>query len=118
MRVLGRHFLTIFSACGAAALAYFAYEAAGWIGVCVLGLLIAFIAVRLEIEQRGPVGHPRDTGLYTRSLAGQNQMTRAERAAERSEIASMLRAYNVAKVMGAVLIAIGLTGFLFLQLPG
>jgi hypothetical protein len=114
MRVLGKHCLTIFSACGAAALAYFAYVAAGWIGIGVFGLLIAFIAVRLEIEQHGPVGHPRDTGLYTRSLIGRDQMTRAEPAAERAEIASMLRAYSVAKVMGAVLIMIGFIGFLIL----
>jgi hypothetical protein len=65
MRVVRKHLLTIFGACGAAALAFFAYEVAGWIGVGVLGLIIAFIAVRLEIEQGGPVGHPRDTGLHT-----------------------------------------------------
>jgi hypothetical protein len=117
MPVLGKHFLTIFGACGAAALAYFAHEVAGWIGVGVLGLLVAFIAVRLEIEQRGPVGHPRDTGLYTRSQMGHDQMTRAEHAAEQAEITSMLRAYNVAKVIGAVLIIIGFVGFFFLQLP-
>ena len=117
MRVVRKHLLTIFGACGAAALAFFAYEVAGWIGVGVLGLIIAFIAVRLEIEQGGPVGHPRDTGLYTRSLMGHDQMTRAERAAERSEIAIMLRAYNVAKVIGAVLTIIGFAGFFFLQLP-
>ena len=68
MGVLRKHFLTVFGVCGATALAYLAYEVAGWIGVGVLGLIIAFLAVRLEIEQSGPVGHPRDTGLYTRSL--------------------------------------------------
>jgi hypothetical protein len=85
MHILRKHFLTIFGACGATALAYFAYEIAGWIGVGVLGLIVAFIAVRLEIEQHGPLGHPRDTGLYTRSLMGHDQMARAELEAERTE---------------------------------
>lgn len=78
-------------------------------------LLIALIAVRLEIEQGGPVGHPRNTGLYTRSLVGHGQMARAVRAAERAEIASMLRGYTVAKVIGAVLIIIGFASFFFFQ---
>jgi hypothetical protein len=44
-------------------------------------------------------------------------MTRAERDAEWAEITSMLRAYSVAKVIGAVLIVVGVVGFVFLQLP-
>ena len=44
-------------------------------------------------------------------------MTRAERAAERAEIASMLPAYNVAKVIGAVFTIIGFGVFFFLLLP-
>ena len=59
------------------------------------------------------MGHPRDTGLYTRSQMGLDQMTRAERAAERAEIASMLPAYNVAKVIGAVFTIIGFGVFFF-----
>jgi len=42
-------------------------------------------------------------------------MARAVRAAERAEIASMLRGYTVAKVIGAVLIIIGFASFFFFQ---
>ena len=76
-----------------------------------------FIARRPDSRQSGPVGHPRDTGLYTRSQMGHDQMTRAERAAERAEIASMLPAFNVAKVIGAVFTIIGFGVFFFLLLP-
>ena len=65
--------------CGALAAAgigsYLAFRTVGWIGVGVLGLLTAFIAVRLEIEQDGPVGSQQSTELFTSSLRVRERMT-------------------------------------------
>lgn len=44
-------------------------------------------------------------------------MDRAERSAQLAEIAARTRAGNVAKALGLVLAAIGLAGFLLVQLP-
>src|SRR5829696_7557153 len=93
---------------------YLAFRTVGWIGVGVLGLLTAFIAVRVEIEQDGPVGSQQNTELFTSSLRGRERMTRSERG--RAETGSRLRAGNLGKIIGAVLILVGFGGFFLFQL--
>jgi hypothetical protein len=94
-----------------------AYLAVGWIGVGIVGLLIASIAVRLEVEQEGPVGGELDTTLYATILRQVDHMDRAERSARLAAVAARVRAGNVAKAIGAALTIIGLAGFFLVQLP-
>ena len=64
MRVVRKHLLTIFGACGAAALAFFAYEVAGWIGVGVFGLMSLSSLCALRLSSVGLWG-TRETPVST-----------------------------------------------------
>ena len=82
--------------------AYFAYQVIEWLGVGILGLMIACLAMRVELESEGPVGHPRATGIHAASLQRRDSMSVSERAEIRADIA-----VNV----GAALIVLGAAGF-------
>ena len=119
MRFHRADILTIWSASIATAVAScLAYYFVGWVGVGVLGLYIALIAVRLEIEKDGPVGGPTITpDLYAASHRARERMLPSERAGERVEIAANVRFCQLLKIIGAALIVVGLSGFYFFQLP-
>ena len=97
--------------------AYFAYEAVGWIGIGVLGLVIAFISVRVELEHDAPIGGTRDAAVYGAMLREREQMDGAGRAAKETEKTSNLRTTFVAKVVGAAFVLVGFGGFFLFQLP-
>ena len=42
-----------------------AYQISGFLGIGVLGLIIGVIALTVEIERGGPIGHDQATGLYS-----------------------------------------------------
>lgn len=110
--MIRRNILLIGAACLAAAFpAYFAYQVVEWLGVGILGLVIACLAARIELESEGPVGHPRSTGLYAASLQGRDSMSASERAERRAENAVRVRGARIAMVTGAVLIILGGAGF-------
>ena len=119
MRFHRTDLLMIVSASIATAFAsYFLALVVGWIGVGVLGLAIAFIGVRLDIEKDGPVGGPTITpDLYAASHRARERMLPSERAGERVEIAANVRFCQLLKIIGAALMVVGLSGFYFLQLP-
>lgn len=96
---------------------YFVHDALGWIGVGLLGLLMLFVAIRVELERAGPVGSAQTTGLFASTFAAREQMSRAEREAERIEVSATLWSTRFAKLIGAALAVLGLGGFLLFQLP-
>ena len=97
----------------AAPLAYVAYQIVEWPGVAVLGLLVAGIAARVELESEGPVGHPRATGIYAASQQGRDSMSISERAASRADAVVNVRGARIAQVVGAALMVSGAIGFFF-----
>ncbi len=111
--MMRRNHLLIGAACLAAAAfpAYFAYQVAEWPGVVILGLVIACLALRVELESEGPVGHPQSTGIHAASLQGRDSMPASERAAMRADIAVNVRGARIALVIGAALVVLGSTGF-------
>lgn len=75
-------------------LSYLAWRAIGWFGVGLLGLLVLFIAVRVELEGNRPVGPQMTPDLYAgqyRSEAGHAPAERAGRTSERLILASSAR---------------------------
>ena len=107
-----RNNLWIGAACLAAAFpAYFAYQVVEWLGVGILGLLIACLAARVELESEGPVGHPRATGIYAASQQRRDSMLASERAAMRADVAINVRGARIAQGIGAALIILGGIGF-------
>ncbi|WP_157961386.1 hypothetical protein [Microvirga flavescens] len=89
----------------------------GYLGLGVLGLLIGFVAQRIEIEKEGAVGHPMVTSLYAQQAEARQRMTRAERAEHRAEMKSLVKPLFVAKVVSAGLIILGFGFFFLFQLP-
>ncbi|UZF93511.1 hypothetical protein [Bosea sp. NBC_00550] len=74
--------------------AYLAWRAVGWFGVGLLGLLVLFIAVRIDLEGNRPIGPPMTADLHAsqyRSEAAHGHAERAGRTAERGGIASAAR---------------------------
>jgi hypothetical protein len=94
----------------------FAFKAWGFIGLGLLGLVIGIIALQVDIEKEGAVGHDLTTGLYAQQMVAQDRMTTAERAAHRVEMNALMRPLLIAKVISAALIIIGFGGFYLFQL--
>ncbi|MCB8820014.1 hypothetical protein [Microvirga rosea] len=84
-----------------------AYRIVGFLGVGVLGLIIGLIALTVEMERGGPVGHSQASGLYAQHMAAVERMSPAERAARHAEIESAALPLRVAKVLSAGLIVVG-----------
>jgi hypothetical protein len=96
-----------------AGLSYLAWSAVGWFGVGLLGLLVLFLSVRIELEGNRPVGHQMTPDLYAgqyRSEAGHGHAERAGRASERLSLASASR---LAGLFGGALALLGF-GLFFL----
>lgn len=96
-----------------AGVAFGAFLLAGFLGLGVLGLIVGAMAQRIELEKDGAVSNPMTTSLYAQQIKMQERMTRAERAAHRAEIRTLLKWLFVAKVVSAGLIILGF-GFFFL----
>jgi hypothetical protein len=100
------------------ATSWLAYRIAGFLGVGVLGLIIGVIALAVEMEQGGPVGHSQASNLYAQHMAAVERMSAAEKAERRAEIASAAFPLLVAKIVSAGLIVVGLGLFFGFQLGG
>ena len=94
-----------------------AYVVAGFLGLGVLGLLIGFVAQRIEIEKDGAVSNEMTTSLYADQFRARQDMTRAERAEHRQDTETLLRFLHVAKVVSAGFVILGFGCFVLFQLP-
>jgi hypothetical protein len=93
-----------------------AFLLAGFIGLGVLGLLVGFMAQRIELEKDGATSNVMTTSLYAEQIKAQNRMSRAEKAAHRAETDALLKWLFVAKVVSAGLIILGFGLFFQFQL--
>jgi hypothetical protein len=98
------------------AISYVAYRMVGFLGVGVLGLIIGVIALTVEIERGGPVGHGQASSLYAQHIAAVERMSPAERAERRAEIESAAFPLLIAKIVGGGLIAFGFALFFVFEL--
>ena len=100
---------------GVGALAYFAYRIVGFLGIGILGVLIGFIAVRVDLEKEGAVGSGWAAGLHAQQVSSRRTAPHAERAAHRAEMHALRRPLLIAKIISAALVAIGSLGFFYLD---
>lgn len=108
-----RDVLLLLCAVGLLGLAYLAWRAIGWFGVGLLGLLVVFLAVRIELEGNRPIGPQMTPDLHAaqyRAEAGFDHAERANRSAERGAVASTAR---LASLFGGGLTVVGF-GLFFL----
>lgn len=93
-------------------LAYLAWDAIGWFGVGMLGLLVLFVALRVELEGDRPVGTQTTPTLYANHFHAERAQNPAERAGRRAEVASFTASARLFSYAGALLAVIGF-GLLF-----
>lgn len=98
-------------------LAYLAWQAAGWIGVGILGLFVLFVAIRFDLEANRPVGPQMTPGLYASQFQGEAQQDHANRAAGRAALEAFAKPRRLATILGALLVVVGF-GALFLVEAG
>lgn len=75
----------------------------GFLGFTALGILIAFAAIMVQMEEQGD--HARHVVMYG-NLPG------AEHAGYRMEMSSLMRTLWTAKIVGAGLVVLGIGGFI------
>src|SRR5215218_4440023 len=95
---------------------YVAYRIVGFLGIGVFGLIIGVLALTIEMERGGPVGHGQASSLYAQHMTAVERMSAAERAERRAEIESAAVPLLVAKIVSAGLIVIGFGLFFGFQL--
>lgn len=106
--VRGRTFAFVAGAGGLVLVSILAFRAAGGLGVGVLGLLVLFISVRVELEGNRPVGSIMTPNLFASQYEADSQKTRAELAETFSDRALVISGARLAAVMGGVLVVTGL----------
>lgn len=88
-------------------LALLAWQALGGLGVGLLGLLILFVAIRVELEGDSPVGTHSTPESYARHFQAERDRPPAERAGRRAEIATFVASARMFVITGAVLTVVG-----------
>lgn len=78
----------------------------GFFGFAVLGILIGFAAIMMELQEQGD---------HTRHVIVHGGLKGAEHAGHKSEMAALTRVLFAAKIVSAALIVGGLGGFFLFQ---
>ncbi len=107
-----RQVLTAICVVALLGLAWMGWQALGGLGVGILGLLVLFVAVRVELEGNGPVGAQSTPEFYARQVRAEREQPHADRVSRRAENAAFLSSARVGVVAGAVLTVTGF-GLLF-----
>jgi len=87
-------------------------------GIGVVGLMIWFVTTRMDLEEDGPgaVGAGVSPGFFARQIRTKADMSRAERAALRSERSLRAQSTRFFRHLGMALTLIGAAGFLYFQI--
>jgi hypothetical protein len=93
-----------------------AYTLMGWLGVGILGTLVTFCAVRVELEQDGPTPGGQYHALHAENFRRRDEMGRAEKAALQAETYATMRIARLVKFIGLALLVIGACGFFLYQM--
>ncbi len=89
---------------------YGALRLVGFFGLGILGLVIAFIAVRMDLERDAASSEPR---VLEEQFKARDRMSRAERADFQAAQKARLKPLFVAQVVAAAFVILGF-GFHFL----
>jgi hypothetical protein len=84
-------------------------------GIAVMGLMLWFVCVRMELEKDAAVGSGWTPHLIASQHEARERMSGDERARERHEQSLGLQSIRFFKHLGMALTLIGAAGFLWLQ---
>ena len=88
----------------------------GFFGLGLIGILIWFICVRVDLEKEGAVGSPFSTSLYAMQVRSREGASRSDRARHRHKQGLLVQSMRLAKMLGMGLTAVGFGGFLLTQI--
>ncbi|HEV3490509.1 MAG TPA: hypothetical protein VG224_07845 [Reyranella sp.] len=100
----------------AAVIAFMIVAYTSFFGIAVVGLMIWFVSIRVDLEQEGPVGVGVSPGFFARQVRRRAEMSPAERAAVRGEKSLEAQSTRFFRHLGIALTLIGAAGFLYFQL--
>jgi len=115
----GRTIATAIAACGwlVASLIAFALVANfGFFAIGLIGLLVWFVCVRMELEKDAAIGTSRTPELIVMQHEARERMSPEQRAAWREEQSVALQSMRFFKHLGMGLTAIGAIGFGWFQI--
>lgn len=107
------HFTAVILACVASIL--FSSKLS-FLSLGIIGGVIWFISVRLELEQGGAVGGQHTTSLYAQQIAAQNNMGKSEKASLRHHQSSFANSLEFLRTFGVTLTFIGFGVFSFTEI--
>lgn len=118
MRISGRMLLegfaaAVFIAAGLLGMALVARV--GFIGVGIIGALIWFVCVRIELNSESPIDVVRSPDLYARLVRERQSRSPSEKAAIRLEKSVLTRSLPFFRYLGMGLTVIGFGVFLVFQ---
>ncbi|PZU84169.1 MAG: hypothetical protein DI527_23155 [Chelatococcus sp.] len=106
--------LTAIATAGLIALACLAWRILGGLGVGLLGLLVAFIAIRMELEGGRPVGPQMTPGLHAEQYRNEANARHDERSRRRADRYALTSGTRLAATLGGLL-ALGGFGLLLIS---
>ena len=115
----GRTIALAVAACGwlvASLLVFAVVVRVGFFAIGVIGLMLWFVCVRIELEKDAAIGTGRTPELIARQHQARERMSFEQRAAWREEQSLALQSTHFFKSLGMGLTLIGAAGFLYFQL--
>jgi hypothetical protein len=115
----GRTIALAVAACGwlvASVLVFALVVRVGFFAIGVVGLLLWFVCVRMELEKDAAIGIGRSPELIARQYQARERMSDDERMRWRHEQSLALQSVRFFRHLGIGLTLIGAAGFLYFQL--
>jgi len=115
----GNAILFAVACCGlmvASVLAFVLVATFSFFGIAVIGLMIWFICVRIELEKDAAVGSSRATELIATQFEARQRMSEEQRAQYREEQSLAMQSVRFFRYLGVGLTLIGGVGFALFQI--
>ena len=115
----GRTLVLAVAACGwmvASLLAFVLVSSFSFFGIGLIGLLLWFVCVRMDLEKDAAIGSGWTPGLIQTQYEARQKMSDEQRAAYRHEQSLALQSLRFFKHLGMALALIGAAGFAWFQI--
>jgi hypothetical protein len=95
-------------------IALFAFGAANFLGLGLIGLLIELCTLSIEADARGLISSGISAGLFHRIIQARERPTPSERAARRGTLKAQSRQLRLARLIGAEFVVLSLIAWIVL----
>ena len=107
MRLSWREFLLmVLPLIAAIVAAFFAFRAASYLLLWLVGLLIGLCTINIDADERGLISGPVTQGLLNRLLQARENATQSERAHRYNAVAAQARTLALARLVAAECVAL------------